>query len=125
MPDDVEAGDFQAPDSYSYVGTPAATAWHFSGSEAGGTDFEAGEWSLVFYRAVASDWTHVDATVGPGAGGDHVLPGAGKHRPADRWRLSARRTQEIIEPTIVITVLQCRKQALSVCFFYANKVESY
>lgn len=80
VPDDFQADEYQAPDLYGYSGTPAATVWHFSGSEAGGAQFDSDEWSLVFYRAVASEWTPVDATVGPG--GSQPLPGAGIPEPA-------------------------------------------
>lgn len=76
VPDDFEADEYQAPDLYGYIGTPGATVWHFSGSQAGGGDFEEDEWSLVFYRAVASNWTHVDANVGAGTGAIQSIPGA-------------------------------------------------
>ncbi len=82
VPDGYDANEYQAPDLFGYIGSAQATAFHFTGLFANGSTLDADEWSLVFYRAVANDWTPVNATAGIGQGDNQALPGAAIPEPA-------------------------------------------
>lgn len=80
--DGFENDAHESPDLYGYIGSEQATVFHFSDLFDQEGELGPDEWSLVYYRAIASEWTPVDAIAGIDETDTQRVPGAAVPEPA-------------------------------------------